>query len=291
MRDGSYQHWAQHGATPPGEIASSYYPARGIYSSTDPRVLRAQLTDIAAARVGVVIVSWWGTGSAEDNRLPAVVAAARSTGLQVAVHIEPYPRRSPATVAADVTRLRTLGIKDFYVYDSTSYPDNEWAVVNLELRGVRLFANTALAGKAAAGGFAGLYTYDVYENDGSAFPRMCEAARSLHLLCAPSVGPGYDARSVGDPRIRSRADGATYDGMWRSAIRSQADIVTITSYNEWHEGTQIEAATEAGFRYLSYDGAWGLHGRRARRAYSIAPPGGSGGYTTRLIKLPLPASP
>ena len=266
-RDGSYQHWAQHGADPPAEIASSFYPARGVYSSTDPRVLRAQMSDIAGAHIGVVIVSWWGQGSPEDIRLPSVIEAARSFGLRAAIQIEPYKGRTPTTVAADVVRLRGLGITDFYVYDSASDPVGEWATVNLSLRGVRMFANTALAGKAAAGGFAGIYTYDVYAYDGSSFPRVCEAARNLRLLCAPSVGPGYDARAMGDPRIRQRADGTTYDGMWRSAIRAHADIVTITSYNEWHEGTQIEPSTEAGVRYVSYDGSWGLVGKAARRAY------------------------
>ena len=43
--------------------------------------------------------------------------------------------------------------------------------------------------------------------------------------------------------------------------------MTITSYNEWHEGTQIEPARAVGRAYLSYDGAWGLHGRAAQRAY------------------------
>jgi hypothetical protein len=266
-RDGDYQHWQQHGWAPPGDIASSYYPARGLYSSSDPSVLGAQMADIAGAGVGVVIVSWWGAGSVEDARLPAVVAAARSFGLRVAIHVEPYTDRTPATVVEDVLRLRRLGISDFYIYDSTSYPDAEWASVNHGFYGVRLFANTALPGKAAAGGFAGLYTYDVYQYDGSSFPRVCESARSLRLLCAPSVGPGYDARAIGDARIRSRANGATYDGMWRSAIRARADIVTITSYNEWHEGTQIEPCVEAGMRYMSYDGAWGLVGRSAQRAY------------------------
>ena len=33
--------------------------------------------------------------------------------------------------------------------------------------------------------------------------------------------------------------------MWRSAIGAGADIVTVTSYNEWHEGTQIEPARRA----------------------------------------------
>jgi glycoprotein endo-alpha-1,2-mannosidase len=266
-RDGSYQHWNQHGSEPPESIASSYYPARGIYSSTDSSVLRAQMGDISGAEIRVVIVSWWGPGSPEDARLPLIVSTAQSFGLRVAIHIEPYQGRTPQTVAADVARLRTLGIRDFYVYDSTLYPDTDWAAVNIGLSGVRLFANTSLPGKAAAGGFAGLYTYDVYQYDGSSFPRMCASARRLNLVCAPSVGAGYDARATGDTRFRDRAFGATYDAMWRSALRARADVVTITSYNEWHEGTQIEPAADVGSRYESYDGAWGLHGKVAQRAY------------------------
>ena len=54
--------------------------------------------------------------------------------------------------------------------------------------------------------------------------------------------------------------------MWTSAIRAGADLVTITSYNEWHEGTQIEPA-RARRGYHGYDGAWGARGRDAERAY------------------------
>ena len=69
----------------------------------------------------------------------------------------------------------------------------------------------------------------------------------MHLLCAPSVGPGYDARrGSGDPRVKPRRNGATYDAMWRAAIAAKADRVTITSFNEWHEGTQIEPAAPRG---------------------------------------------
>ena len=55
--------------------------------------------------------------------------------------------------------------------------------------------------------------------------------------------------------------------MWRCAVRAAAAVVTITSYNEWHEGTQIEPAKEVGGPYESYDGAYGLTGRAAQRAY------------------------
>ncbi|MFI5414623.1 MAG: alpha-mannosidase, partial [Candidatus Lutacidiplasmatales archaeon] len=92
-------------------------------------------------------------------------------------------------------------------------------------------------------------------------------ARSYGILCAPSVGPGYDAAAAtGDTHVKDRLNGATYDSMWSAALRAGADLVTITSYNEWGEGTQIEPAGHGG-RYESYDGAYGLHGRAADRAY------------------------
>ena len=96
----------------------------------------------------------------------------------------------------------------------------------------------------------------------------------MRLLCAPSVGPGYNAkRGSGDPVVKPRRHGQTYDAMWRAALVSGADNVTITSFNEWHEGTQIEPAAvprrRARYRYLSYEGAWGLHGVAAENAYLV----------------------
>ena len=68
-RDGAYGHWAQNNRPAPFQIASNFFPARGVYSSSDPVVLRAQMRDIRGAGVDEVIVSWWGTGSVEDLSL------------------------------------------------------------------------------------------------------------------------------------------------------------------------------------------------------------------------------
>ncbi len=267
-RDGAWQHWDQGGRHPPATIASGWFPVRGPYSSTDAAVLRAQMSEIARAGIDTVIVSWWGPGSPEAARLPLVAAVARSRGLRVAVHVEPYAGRTPETLEPELRRLADDGAQDFYVYDSTISPDEGWRALNARLDGIRLFANTSLPGKAVAGAFDGLYTYDVLVFDGSSFPRMCASARRHGLFCAPSVGPGYDARgATPDRRVQPRANGARYDHMWRAATRARADIVTVTSYNEWHEGTQIEPARAAVPGYASYVGAWGLTGRWAERAY------------------------
>jgi glycoprotein endo-alpha-1,2-mannosidase len=268
--DGAYLHWGQNGVPAPFDIASNFFPARGAYSSGDPRVLDGQMREIAGAGVRTVVTSWWGWGSVEDQRLPAVLQAAQARGLRVAIHLEPYAGRTLASIEDDVEHLTTVGIRDFYIYRPTDIPAEGWAALESSLEGVRLFAQTAMVGFAAAGKFDGVYTYDILLYGGDSFGRLCAQARQAGLLCAPSVGPGYLAsRATGDTRMKPRRRGATYDAMWSAALRARADFVTITSYNEWNEGTQIEPATSDPIRpgYLTYDGAYGLRGVAAEGAY------------------------
>jgi glycoprotein endo-alpha-1,2-mannosidase len=265
--DGQYIHWTQGGHTPPFDIGSAFFPMRGTYSSSDAFLLRAQMKDIAAAGVDEVVSSWWGRGSPEDGRLPAVRRAAKRRGLQVAVQLEPYEGRTLESIASDLVYLRALGLRDVYIYNTKDFSADEWHRVTFQPTGLRLFAQTNRVGFAARAGFAGFYTYDILLYDAAKFDRFCTQARTLGILCAPSVGPGYDASAAtGDPRVKPRLDGATYDSMWGAALRAGADMVTITSYNEWSEGTQIEPAGHGG-RYESYDGTYGLNGRAAQRAY------------------------
>jgi len=196
-----------------------------------------------------------------------VLRAAHRQGLEVGVQIEPYAGRSIPTIESDLSHFRALGIRDVYVYRAGDFGAAEWGILNLRLSGLRMFAQTNLVGFAARSGFTGFYTYDVLLYGGNRFERYCAQARAAGILCAPSVGPGYDAGpATGDLRVKLRDDGATYDSMWRAARVARADMVTITSYNEWSEGTQIEPAGHGG-RYESYDGAYGLRGRAAQWAY------------------------
>jgi len=274
--DGSYLHWSQHGHVPPDDIAAAYYPAEGVYSSADSHVVATQMDEIRSAGVDQIVVSWWGRGSPEDARLAGVAAAARRDGLSVAVHIEPYTGRTVDSIVTDVAYLEHLGIATFYVYRPFDFPVADWAADRTQLHagGAVLYAETPLVGAAAAAGFDGVYTYDIVTYGGRMFGRLCTEAHHVHLLCAPSVGPGYDARrATGDPRVKPRRDGTTYDAMWRAAIAAHPDGITITSFNEWHEGTQIEPADSdprhGAYRYGTYDGAWGLHGTAAETAYLV----------------------
>jgi hypothetical protein len=199
-----------------------------------------------------------------------VVREASRRRLQVAVHIEPYPGRTPAAVAADIDELRTLGIVDFYVFRPQDFTPAEWAAALAPVAGVSVYAQTNHVGFAATGGFDGVYTYDIVVFGGRMFARYCEQAHAAHLLCAPSVGPGFDSSGTSSqPLVKPRRDGFTYDSMWHCALRAHPDFVTVTSYNEWGEGTQIEPAGRGNgaVGYQNYDGAYGLHGRAAERAY------------------------
>ncbi len=256
-------------------LSSLILPLRGLYSSSDTLVIAQQMDEIRAAGIDEIAISWWGQNSPEDIRLPEVVVAAQSDGISVAVHLEPYAGRTVASTVTDLVYLRRYGIRTFYVYGPLDLPIADWVAAKAALHadGSTLFAQTALVGAAAAAGFDGVYTYDIVVYGGGKVARLCKEAHAVKLLCAPSVGPGYDARrGSGDPTVKSRRNGATYDSMWKTAIQAGADRVTITSYNEWHEGTQIEPAsstpTRRGrYRYLSYEGAWGLHGVAAEDAY------------------------
>ncbi|HZQ15211.1 MAG TPA: hypothetical protein VFA82_00430 [Gaiellaceae bacterium] len=273
--DGQWQHWGQDGHTPPDDIAAAYYPADGVYSSDDTAEIARQMDEIRSAGVDQVVVSWWGRGSPEDARLPLVLTAARADQLSVAVHLEPYAGRTLASVVADVAYLNRVGVGTIYVYepfDGITVSDWATARVALHAGGEAFYAETPMVGAAAAAGFDGVYTYDIVTYGGRMFGRLCQEAHRHHLLCAPSVGPGYDARRSGvDQRVKPRRDGFTYDAMWRAAITARPDFVTVTSFNEWHEGTQIEPAAPRHrhglYRYGTYDGAWGLHGAAAQVAY------------------------
>jgi len=281
-KDGRWAHWyVEHDGAP--VLSTPYYPTRGLYSSSNARLVDAHMREIASAGVGTIVFSWWGFDSPEHERLAMVEQAATRLGLKIAIHVEPYGGRTPARAAEDIQRLqRERGFTDFYLYDAARDAAALWNEALSSLSGVRTFGHTTLVGRAKASGFDGLYTYDVVTWSGALFKRLCTQAHAAGLLCAPSVGPGYDARlTTRQHAVRPRNDGKTYDRMWRTALRAGADIVTITSYNEWQEGTQIEPARVAAGR-PDYDGAWGKSGVAGQRSYLTA----TAAWTERLRAQP-----
>ena len=280
---GVWRHWEQGGKNPPADISSDYYPTRGAYSSAEAAVVNAHMAEMRAAGIDTVVSSWWGPGSYEDSVLGLTVSAARAHGLSVAAHIEPYGGRSAGSVERDIKLLRSQhGIDDFYIYESMHIRSIDWASVLGNVGGgVRVWGETGnlsaqLSGRfaafAAASGFDGVYTYDPIRYGRSEFGFACGAARQRRLLCGPSVAPGHTAtRTLPGRAVVDRRNGERYNAQWLEATDAGADVMTITSYNEWHEGTQIESARfycwPQGGCTPGYDGAYGRTGLAAERAY------------------------
>lgn len=279
------------GASYPGgdDIGSNFFPDGGPYSSNDPVTIDRHMKQIRLSGAGVVCVSWWGAGSFSDRAVPGILEAARRNGLKVTFHIEPFEGRDadgarraigylvdtygphPAFYRADRFGRRPM----FYVYDSYLVPAGDWARVlspagEATIRGtahdaivIGLWVGEDDGGTILAAGFDGFYTYFAidgftYGSTAANWPAMAQWAWEHELLFVPCIGPGYDdtrIRPWNAPNRRDRERGAYMDRMFRPAFVASTPFLGITSYNEWHEGTQIEPAVPQsieGFAYLDY---------------------------------------
>ena len=133
-----------------------------------------------------------------------MIAAAHATGLAVAVHIEPYAGRTVESTVArrGLPALATACARSTSTGRSTCRSPTGRRRRRRCMPG-RLDAVRADGARrcAAAAGFDGVYTYDIVTYGGDKFAPAVRARRTrVNLLCAPSVGPGYNARrGSGDP--------------------------------------------------------------------------------------------
>jgi glycoprotein endo-alpha-1,2-mannosidase len=275
---------------PGGEdIGSDFYPEGGCYSSTDPATLDRQMRELRAARVGVICSSWWGKDHRTNKILPALFDAAARNGIKICFHIEPFGGRNARTTREAMIYLidqygqnpsfyrgKEFGGRPvFFLYDSYKTPAEEWSEIlkpggSESIRGTKY--DSAVIGLwvkekdgqfMTTGHFDGFYTYFAADRftSGSTtanWPRLASFARQHSMIFIPSVGPGYidtRIRPWNGGTTRDRAHGAYYDRMFKAALDSLAPLISITSYNEWHEGTQIEPAVPKqidSFTYLNY---------------------------------------
>ncbi|ESO01880.1 hypothetical protein HELRODRAFT_132254, partial [Helobdella robusta] len=170
----------------------------------------------------------------------------------------------------------------FYVYDSYLIDVKQWkrllhpryggnSTDNISVRGTQydaifigLIVERNHLYSLRDGGFDGYYTY--FGSDGFSFGSslsnwmfLAGQQSELQMFFIPSVAPGYNDEKVrpwNNINTKSRLDGKYYENAFSNAYKSLAEVVSITSFNEWHEGTQIEEAVpnrnNSNFRYLDY---------------------------------------
>lgn len=247
-------------------------------------------TDLALPLVVAAAERSW-TGDSEGRERERV-----KEGMRIAFHLEPYPGRTAASVREDVAYLSSKfgdsvallrGTNDrpvYFVYDSYHVSPRDWATL-LTPEGAESVRGSSLDGVFVGlwltrsdgtplemGGFDGGYTY--FASPGTshgADPRnwrdIASEAAARGLMFIPSVGPGYNDTKIrpwNAAATRSREGGRAYARAWSAALGAGPAAVTITSYNEWGEGTQIEPAAARRPGYATYRAVgtdWG-DGRR-----------------------------
>jgi glycoprotein endo-alpha-1,2-mannosidase len=278
----------------PDDPAITDWPQRGLYSSADPKIVAGDMQQIHALGVSVVVVSFWGPHSDTDQRMPLILDQAQRYGLRVTVMFEPAWK-----TLADLTAWQHYVIDRYgshpafyrnpsqhlpliYVFDPlrvrnpVTWPVTAWHTFlgTAGHGGVRrtkydsLFMGDAETPQqvlhVATLGFDGAFTY-LANADLAKYPAMAQAAAATHIAFIPSVGPGFDAlriRPTDKASVRPRDSGRYYTTMADLAIAQHPHIITITSWNEWHEGTQIEPAIDhvtPKHRFVGY-GAMGPDG-------------------------------
>ena len=82
-------------------------------------------------------------------------------------------------------------------------------------------------------------------------------AKSNDYVNMIQVSPGFDNTKIGGSKVIDRRNGAYYDDSWKEVAAQKPEWVSILSFNEWGENSQIEPAHETtipGFSYLNYKG-------------------------------------
>ena len=169
-------------------------------------------------------------------------------------------------------RLHGRKLPLFYVYDSYLVNQEDWASL-LRPDGHRTVRNTPYDAmflglvveerhqhEVLGAGFDGYYTY--FASDGFTFgsstrnwASLAQYASNSEALFVPSVGPGYvdtRVRPWNGVNTKDREHGGYYEQSFKAALSVHPPLISITSFNEWHEGTQIEKAVPKQYRNSKY---------------------------------------
>ncbi|XP_060084715.1 glycoprotein endo-alpha-1,2-mannosidase-like [Ylistrum balloti] len=231
-------------------------------------------------------------GEEPDNLMPMIMDIAEEQGIKVAFHIEPYKGRDHLTMRKNLQYIinkygnhsafyrryhkeKKKMLPLYYIYDSYQVSPKLWAdlftskgkttVRDTELDGffIGLLVEQQHKVHVYSAGFDGFYTY--FASNGFTFGSSWDKwkdikkfAQSHSKIFIPSIGPGYidtNVRPWNAKNTRNRNDGTYYRAAFDAALNVSPNILSITSFNEWHEGTQIEPAVSKNtgkYLYLDY---------------------------------------
>jgi hypothetical protein len=253
---GNWQHW-EGGSNPPKTWSANYVPnypdstwnpSIQLYDCSDTELLRWQDRAMARSGIDIAVASWWGIGGYEDAAFAKAIRICKS--VQWCIYYEPegYGNPSPTKIYNDIKYV----IDNYGPTHNYVKVDGKWLVLVYVAGGDEAAnrwrnAKTMLASDG----------YDVYlSGDGASSPDTWNSTHSYSPIfyqgftnTLPNVddsawiSPGF--WGIGDsPRLeRSLIE---FESAWHNIVSNRENyrFIFIETWNEWHEGTQIEPGQE-----------------------------------------------
>ena len=270
--------------TQTNDIASStHYPLLGAYDSYDTKIIDNHFEMAKGCGIDGMIASWWGVKDYTDKPMPLILDRAKLKGLEVTVYFEAVRGKTTEQKVKNTVKdlsyvvdsygshpafLKVDGKPVIFIYGRAMGQAtlSEWSQIIAEMnkkypKGVALIADGF--GGDVAKVFDGMHIYnavglaagkkpeDIDAATRSVFGGWVSLSRKESRICCVDIIPGYDDTKIRKPGLKAeRLDGQTYNIMWKNAIASDPDWILITTWNEWHEGSEIEPSVEFGDAYI-----------------------------------------
>ena len=248
-----WRHWQEGNHNPPATWSSLYLPDYPdsqwnprvqLYDSMDTRVLKWQDKLMAASGIDIAIASWWGIGSYEDRVLRKAVRVCKN--VKWCIYYEPEGYRNPTS--QEIYRDLKYVIDDYGSSGNYAKIDDKWLVFVYVANERDVAARWSRAKSMLASD-----GYDIYlSGDRATFPGPWDSihnydpTRRWGLTDAPGdiddsawISPGFWKYSENPRLLRSLSD---FKSSWNSLLanKSKCRFILIETWNEWHEGSQIE---------------------------------------------------
>ncbi len=297
---GKNVHWGRIDEANGDIAASTHYPVLGAYDSHDPNVIEKHCAWARGAGIDTLIVSWWGHGDYTDRAMDKILAACARHDLTACIYYESVPQpQTPQAAAQDLIRalekyaghpayLKAGGAPVVFIYSR--------AVDELGLVGWRQALQIVRAGFAggvtaigdqfsygAARVFDGVHTYntaatihsnasgDVSASLKGTYVSWIELADRAGRISTLTVIPGYDDTKIRKPGLAVERRGTElYRVQWERAIEADPNWILITTFNEWHEGSEIEPSRQFGQAHLDVTAAYARRFKAAPRGKHVA---------------------